>query len=108
MRVSNLGRGQVCEPNRRGQAEGSVAVRVRIGPYTLVGAVEVEDKNIRRGTARRGIRAVPDCWALPGGGMASVRELRRIATRNGWPLVLPEDVDYLRAMRSRPLYYLDS
>ncbi len=101
-------RGQACEANRRAPTDGSVAVRVRMGPYILVGAVELEDKNIRRGIARRGIRPVPDCWALPGGGMASVRELRRIASRNGWPLVLPEDVDYLRAMRSRPLYYLDS
>ena len=103
--ASSVGR-QAREANRPGQFESSDHLRVRIGPYTLVGAVEVEEKNGRRRTARREIRALPDCWALPGGGMASVRELRRIATRNGWSLVLPEEVDYLRAMRSRPLHYV--
>ena len=81
-------------------------MRARIGPYTLVGAVEVEEKSGWRGPARREIHALPDCWALPGGGTASVRDLRRIASRNGWSLVLPEGTDYLQAMRARPLYYV--
>lgn len=97
---------EVREANRLGQAESSVDLRVRIGPYTLVEAVEVEEKKGRRRTARREMHALPDCWALPGGGMASVRELRRIASRNGWLLLLPQGVDYLRAMRSRPLHYV--
>lgn len=97
------------QDNRANQHMGSdetVAARARIGPYTLVGAVEVEEKNHRRGPPRREVRASPDCWALPGGGTASVRELRRIAARNGWLLVLPEGTDYLRAMHARPLYYV--
>ncbi len=97
----------VAGPARHGTAGGCEAVRARIGPYTLVGAVEVEEKSGRRGrTPRREVHASPDCWALPGGGTASVRELRRIAARNGWPLVLPEGADYLQAMRARPLYFV--
>ena len=92
--------------HRQGRGCDTVAARVRIGPYTLVEAVEVEEKNRRQGPPRREIHVSPDCWALPGGGTASVRELRRIAARNGWPLVLPEGSDYLQAMRARPLYYL--
>ena len=84
-----------------------MTTRARIGPYTLVEAVEVRDKNRRRGPPSREIHASADCWALPGGGTVSDMELRRIAARNGWPLILPQGTDYLQAMRARPLYYLD-
>ena len=87
-------------------ASDDSALRVKMGPYTLVEAVEVEEHKPRRGLPRREVRPSPDCWALPGGGTASVRELRRIAARNGWLLVLPEGTDYLRAMRARPLHFV--
>ncbi len=104
--ISDPGREAGGRSTRTEVRNDPATVRVRMGPYTLVEAVEVEEKSNRRGPPRREVRVSADCWALPGGGTASVRELRRIAARNGWLLVLPSGTDYLRAMRRRPLHFV--
>ncbi len=104
--IADPGWGSGEWPTRAEACNDPAPVRVRMGPYTLVEAVEVEEKTHRRGPPRREVRVSADCWALPGGGTASVRELRQIAARNGWRLILPEGTDYLRAMRRRPLHFV--
>ncbi len=53
----------------------------RLGPYSLVPALEFEPGFPVR---------IADClWALPGCRLATNHELRELAARNGWILELP-------------------